>query len=328
LAIAAAPAAVFACGGCMPLTVREALVTEMTAFDYILSGEVIALETFKRPEYEAKAKEASEHTHGYGGDVETPDFDTKLTVKLNKAYKGKLQGETLTIWVKPTFTSDYCNYFHFKKNGKYIFFLDDKLEMSYYSLIYHSDPKDYSKEEAGGIKKNELAKLHKHIVKTLDIIASADAKTPLQFFDFQNNKYAEGAIANGNAEGSWTFFHYAQKGQAQKKSESGTYKNSLRVGEWSSYDFNNGTVIQRTVYENTEKDGKVSTYYNGFLSTEMNYKNGNFHGKQVYYHWNTTVISIIMHYAEGVLDGEYIGYDTDGKETSRIVYKNGEEQKA
>jgi antitoxin component YwqK of YwqJK toxin-antitoxin module len=324
LLISFIPAGLFACGGCQTLSMRGAEITEMAAFDFILSGKVLKLETFKRPEYEAKAKEAMQHTFGYGSQkTEIPDFETKLTLKLTKSYKGKFAGEELTVWVKPSFTSEYCNYFHFKKDMEYVFFLDKNMMTDYHSLVYLKDFKKYSKEELGRTSKEYAEIIYNSAMKSLEMIANSKSADSQKFYNSDNVFYAEGALIEGKMEGNWTTYYATAIGSSLKKNESGTYKNGLKIGEWFAYNYTDGSVESRTSYENTEKDGWVKTYHKDNLYSNISFKDGKLHGKSIYYHWKSTEICYIYNYENGLLEGESTAFDIKGTLIEKTVYSKG-----
>lgn len=95
-----------------------------------------------------------------------------------------------------------------------------------------------------------------------------------------------------------------------------------------------GHVDTKGRYEKGHQSGEWSYYFEtGALSKTQNFKEGKLSGKSVSYYPNTKVQSVCQYTLindrrkgkiQSVPDGEWIFYDKNGTEVSRITYDKGE----
>lgn len=101
------------------------------------------------------------------------------------------------------------------------------------------------------------------------------------------------------------------------------FDNGKRQGVCKQYYPTTGTILEECNYTNDQKDGLLKQYFtDGSIKTEINFKNGMFHGKAVFYYPNKQIM-MEGEYCNDLKIGKWTNYNTDGKVQSYIIYENG-----
>jgi len=177
------------------------------------------------------------------------------------------------------------------------------------------------------------------------------------YFD-NGRKQSEGALVNGLKVGEWVYYHespyivkshgFTEPYKPDLIKSKGNFVDGEKNGLWINYpnhiqEFDVKTEYgwrgvlnspdnifeSKGYYINGKKDGYWEEYsFHGIhhfrsISARLNYKNGELHGENIWYHYNR-VIRQKGNFVDGKPDGIIIGFHLDSSKKFEETYVNGE----
>ena len=129
-----------------------------------------------------------------------------------------------------------------------------------------------------------------------------------------NNK-GEQTVTEGNGK-------YISYWEDETVYVTGDVKNGLKEGVWHTYN-SLGELSNEINYLNGEQHGKTAYYNSGQLTLEGEFANGLKHGEWIGYNENGSCSSSVR-YKDDKKEGTQLFYDADGELVKKEKYKNGE----
>jgi len=98
------------------------------------------------------------------------------------------------------------------------------------------------------------------------------------------------------------------------------YIDSIDGTRYRNFSFHNNGILQsKSAYIDNKQEGESNSYYqNGKIKVESNYKNGKLHGEYTQYYPSGKM----QYYSKNIGNGIHFVYDSLGKLTYEIIYKN------
>ena len=137
--------------------------------------------------------------------------------------------------------------------------------------------------------------------------------------DADGNRLEEGAVVNGQKEGTWTTYHSEKK----YPSKIANFVNGKYNGPyWEMND--RGQLTLKAAYRNNKLHGPWASYGFSRLEVETEYKNGELHGVYKEYNKSNGKLQKEINYRDGKQHGLYRFYNEQGEITVEYEYNNGE----